>query len=174
MRVVQIYWDNLAGDRRSEGACDFASLVFSELEAKLRVVSCGSWILCGLLQSFLVLIAINRRLEDIHASWDTFLYGLWVVATNSRYSLLEIDVDSYGFHEVQRIILVERKGKSCFRIELWCFRVFLDRFGIVLPGTNVDFRIVVCLHACNCESVRFRDEAIASPLCIEGYTATYH
>jgi hypothetical protein len=174
MRVIQIYWDNLAGDWRSEGACDFPSLVFSEFKAKLRVVSCGAWVLGDLLQSYLVLVAINRRLKDIDASWDIFLYGLRIVASNSRYSLFEIDVDSYGLHEVQRIVLVERQGKTCFRIELRCLRVFLDRFGIVLAGTNVDFRIVVCLHACNCESVRFGHEAVASSLCIKGHTATYH
>jgi hypothetical protein len=110
MRIVQINRHNL-----------FLSLVLELVSSKillsplgikpvLRVVLAGCWLSrFSFLSQFIDDAALCLTREHITTSSIIFLNMLWVVLTDTRHFLFEVNVDSYWLHIVQWVVLVERQ-----------------------------------------------------------------
>ena len=89
---------------------------------------------------------------------------LGVVGTHRWVRLLKVDVDCDGLDEIQGVILVERQSEACLGVELGGLGMRLDFLGVILPGRNINLRVVINLKSCYSEAICLRHEAITGPL----------
>jgi hypothetical protein len=76
-----------------------------------------------------------------------------VVVSDSRGSLLEIDVDSDGLDKVKRVLFVERQAELTFCVKLWSLEVFLHRYGVVLAWADLNIWVTRLQFCWKLESV---------------------
>lgn len=89
---------------------------------------------------------------------------LGIVGAHRRVRLFEVDVNCDGLDEIQGVILVERQSEACLGVKLGGLGMRLDFLGVVLPGGNINLRVVINLKSCYSEAICLRHEAITGAL----------
>jgi hypothetical protein len=89
---------------------------------------------------------------------------LRVVGPHRWVRLLKVDVDCDGLDEIQGVILVKGQSEACLGVELGCLGMRLDFLGVILPGRNINLRVVINLKSCYSEAICLRHEPITGPL----------
>ena len=92
---------------------------------------------------------------------------LGVIGAHRRVRLLKVDVNCDGLDEIQGVILVKGQGEACLGVELGGLGMSLDFLGVILPGGNINLRVMINLKSCNSEAICLRNEPITSPLDIK-------
>jgi hypothetical protein len=90
------------------------------------------------------------------------LFG--VVGAHRWVRLLKVDVNCDGLHEIQGVILVKGQSEACLGVELGSLGMRLDFLGVILPGGNINLRVVINLKPCYSEAICLRHEAVTGPL----------
>ena len=90
-----------------------------------------------------------------------------IVLSDARVCLLEVDIDGYGTHIVQRILLVEWQAEVTLVLHLGAWDMFLHCMWLVLARTDIDSWImrqhVSILH----ETLLLRCEVLVENLAVE-------
>jgi hypothetical protein len=89
-----------------------------------------------------------------------FNNGNGVVVANARVGLLKVDVNSYGLHEVQRILLVEGQAKLAFGSKLRYKNILFNRLRVVLARSKLNSRVNCLLFSRYLEAVALRGKAV--------------
>ena len=89
---------------------------------------------------------------------------LGVVGAHRRVRLLKVDVNCDGLDEIQGVILVKGQGEACLGVELGGLGMSLDFLGVILPGGNINLRVMINLKSCNSEAICLRHKAITGAL----------
>ena len=146
MRVVQVDWDNLLGNRVLKGTCAFISLTPSEVETIADIIVTGRRLSCPLCECLrwhhgALLLRNEGRLAAVFVSLDR----LRTILSHTGVRLLEVDVHSDRLHVVERILLIEWQAKVSFVLHFRASYMLLDGLRSVLPGANINTWIT-CEH----------------------------
>lgn len=76
-----------------------------------------------------------------------------VIGTHRWVCLLKVDVNCDRLDKIQGVVLVKRQCEPCLRVELGCLRVRLDFFRVILPGGNINLRVMINLKPCHSEAI---------------------
>ena len=139
VRVVQIDRDDFLGDRVLESTCSLVDVSFSEVKTIIDVVVARSCLFCPLIQQFTrdhgtFLLGDEGARATVLRTFDwtgAVLAYTWI-------RLLEVDVNSDGFHVVQRIFLVEWQTEVALILHLGSSDVLLDRVWLVLAWADIN------------------------------------
>ena len=162
VRVVQVDLDFLLFGRLSElPRAYLGSLLELDVEAIMPIVRARGRLQLVLDELARVLLAPGRHaLEHVRSRRSRGLWPLWVVLPDAWVRLLEVNVDRYGLHVVQRVLLVEGQTEVAFGIEPRGWHMLFDRVRVVLSRRRLNVRINRQHVGKDLEAVLVADEAI--------------
>ena len=140
---------------------DLGGLLELDVEAIMPIVRARGRLQLVLDEFARVLLAPGRHaLEHVRSRRSRGLWPLRVVLPDARVRLLEVNVDRYRLHVVQRVLLVEGQAEVAFGIEPRGWHMLLDRVRVVLSRRRLDVRINRQHVRKDLEAVLVADEAI--------------